>query len=350
VLAYLGLALLLVRMGPLLLRRRPAPLAAAPDPLPPVTVVVPARNEARRLPGLLASLARLDHPEVEVVVVDDYSDDGTAEVARRHGARVVVPPPLPAGWGGKSWACLHGARAARGEYLLFTDADTRHAPGGLARMLRFVREAGADLASALPYQRCETSWERGLALFHLALLATTAPFQAPRSGRVFAVGQYLLFRRAGYWEVGGHEAVRGALAEDLAFARLFARRPGGYRLLPETGVFSVRMYDSLTEFVRGWRRNLRLGLRDSRWSAPVEVALLFAAFAGLGPRSWPASLAAVAFLLLVRRRLGDFSWTSALFAPAAMALFTWITLLAVGDRLLGREVAWKGRSYPAAAA
>jgi hypothetical protein len=108
------------------------------------------------------------------------------------------------------------------------------------------------------------------------------------------------------------------------------------------------MYESLPEFIEGWRRNFRFGLSEVRPSAPLEVALLFAAFVGTGPWSWPAVAAAVCVLLLAQRRLGNFSWTSVPLIPVSIVLFTWITILAVADRLLRRDVRWKGRSYSAA--
>jgi hypothetical protein len=348
VLAYLGLALLLYRMGPLLRRRPPD----RPDPdrgaSPLVSILIPARNEARRLPALLESLRHLRYPSYEVIVIDDDSEDRTREIARTYGARVVAVPPRPHGRAGKNWACLHGARAARGDYLLFTDADTVHLPDGLERVIRFMRETRADLVSALPYHRGESFWERGLGLFHLVLLAVTAPFQPPRPGRVFAIGQYLLFRTGAYWAIGGHEAVRETLSEDIGLATIVMQRGAAYRVFPGTRVFAVRMYESFPEFIRGWRRNFRLGLGEARPSAPLEVALLFAAFVGSGPWSWPAVAAAVCLLLLAQRRLGNFSWTSVPLIPVSIVLFTWITILAVADRLLRRDVRWKGRSYSAA--
>lgn len=139
--------------------------AEPPSDAPLVSVVIPARNEGRNIDACLRSVLGSTWPAFEVIVVDDHSADGTGDLARRAAAAdprvlVIENPDLPAGWFGKQWACHNGARAARGAFLLFTDADTRHGPELLARSMNAMRVRGADLFSVGGAQVMETFWER----------------------------------------------------------------------------------------------------------------------------------------------------------------------------------------------
>lgn len=319
-----------------------------------VSIIVPARNEALVLPELLASLAALDYPDYEVIVVDDRSSDGTGDVAKQHGGprlRVISGQERPDGWGGKHWACQQGAAVASGEILLFTDADTVHAPDSLRRAVAGLEEQGAAMLSCLPYHNGSAWWEKLAGPFHVLLLTITAPFARPRVGRVYAIGQYLMFTRAGYEQLGGHASVKGELVEDLPLANRCLRLGLPYHVLQgNTPLFRVRMYATFKEFVAGWRRNFRAGLGDSSLLAPVEIVTIMFALTGAA-RSvhWTVGvLCVVAALALVARaqaRLGRFSPVGALLFPFGGGLFCLATGLAVYDMLTGRPTMWKGRAY-----
>src|SRR5688572_14332863 len=158
------------------LRRAFAPGPAAAPAAPSsgdrtrVSIVVPARNEAHNLPALLASLRALAPAAHEIILVDDHSTDGTGDLARAAGATVVTPPPLPPGWLGKLWACHAGAQAATGDLLLFSDADTVHAPWSLARAVARLEATGADLLSVIPTHAVVALWEKLQGVFQLLLL------------------------------------------------------------------------------------------------------------------------------------------------------------------------------------
>ena len=132
-------------------------------------VVIPARNEAQRIGPLLESLQCLDYTAVEVLVVDDMSEDETADVARRAGARVLTLDHLPPGWTGKCHACWQGAQHSSGEWLLFTDADTVHAPASLTVALAAATNRRADMVSFLCRQQCLSFWERLILPYAYAL-------------------------------------------------------------------------------------------------------------------------------------------------------------------------------------
>ncbi|PZS10287.1 MAG: hypothetical protein DLM70_00665, partial [Chloroflexi bacterium] len=191
---------------------------------PSVSIVIPARNEESRLPALLRSLAALDYPDLEVVVVDDQSIDGTARVARDFGVRVIEGAEAPSGWTGKCWACWQGAAMTTGTYLLFTDADTVHGTRSLTRAIQAATSRRAALLSLLPRHRCETFWERLLVPYAYALY-----FAGGRRGTGIANGQYMLFEGDAYQRTGGHRAVRGSLVEDVDIASRIAN--AGERVL-----------------------------------------------------------------------------------------------------------------------
>ncbi len=330
------------------------------SPPPTVSIIVPARNEAHNLPALLASLAQLSPPAHELIVVDDHSTDGTGAIARGAGAIVVTPQPLPPGWLGKPWACHAGARAATGELLLFTDADTVHAPDSLGRAVAKLQRSGAELLSVVPTHAVVQVWERLQGIFQLLLLIACRAGSETRHGeRRFSIGQYLLFTRAGYDRVGGHVAVRARVAEDLAFARLVADH-GRFALLLAPGLMTVRMYpEGFGGFVRGWRRNFREGMASAGLAGVLEIGLvigwllgipLFVAEAAIvGANGWLLFWIAAYALTAVevarqQRILGRFgAWSAGLY-PVFVVVFAMISGLALFDRLRRAPVTWKSRT------
>jgi len=334
--------------------------------IPRVSVIVPARNEAHNLPALLDSLAALSPPAAQIIVVDDHSTDGTGDLARQRGATVVTPPPLPEGWMGKPWACRAGAAAATGELLLFTDADTVHAPDSLGRAVRHLERETADLLSVIPTHIVRSGWERLQGVFQLLLLiACRAGGEQSAAGeRRFSIGQYMLWRRAAYERVGGHDAVSNRVAEDLAFARMVADSGGHYSLLVRQDVMRVRMYpEGFGAFVRGWRRNFREGIKSAGALATLEVvaiigwllgapllgALSMAAGHGTLAAAWAAMYGlAVVEVARHQRRLGSFPRWSALFYPIFVLVFAAVSALAGADHARRAPVRWRGRAVPQA--
>lgn len=322
--------------------------------LPVVSIIVPCRNEVANLPTLLGSLRALDYPQAEIIIVDDASTDGTFDLATKllrdfPRTRVLRAPPKPASWGGKNWPCHIGALEATGSYLLFTDADTFHARDSLKKAMTFLVCEKLQMITAVPFHRCQRRWEKCLGLFHLLPLIATAYAEKPRVGRVFAIGQYLLFNREIYVACGGHAAVSSSLAEDIDLAELCLRRNLRYGVFKEPGIFEVQMYDSFEMFWLGWKRLLRLGLFRSTLLSVFEVTAVCYAFT----LSWlemrtdliALSIVAAALLALLQRRHGRFAIFGALFSFASVLLFVALTLAAVVEALLKRNIQWHGRSY-----
>src|SRR5882724_9444271 len=229
---------------------------------PEVSIIVPARNEEVCLWDCLTSLAAQTGVAFEIIVVDDGSTDRTRALAESFGGvRVISPGPLPNGWTGKNNAVVAGAKESRGEWLLFTDADTVHLPGSLARALAEAKENRAELLSYSPEQIVVTFAERVVMPVIFAELASQYPPEKVRdqsSGVVAANGQYILVRRDAYQSVGGHAAVADKILEDVALARAF--RAAGYRIYFRYGADAVRtrMYRSWNELREGWAKNLAL--------------------------------------------------------------------------------------------
>ena len=342
---------------------------AASDGL--VSVIIPARNERAVIETVVTSVLASAYRPLEVLVVDDRSTDDTAarvgELARRDPRlRLIAGEELPPGWYGKPWACLQGYRAARGDLLLFTDADTRHAPELLGRAVGALRETGADLLTIAPRQRCETFWERiVMPQIWLLLGVRYHPARVNRSRRprdVIANGQFILMPRASYEAVGTHEAVRGDVAEDLALAQAVVGRGGRLHFAFAERLMATRMYHGLGALVEGWSKNVYLGGRRSFPEEPVLRALVPVMLA-LAFCFWLAPPAALVFGVLagapppsaiVATGLGALFWCLICFGMqipaiyglgyplgAAVALY-----IAARSTLRGRRrVEWRGRTY-----
>ncbi len=324
--------------------------AATPaGPLPALSIIIPARNEAHNLARLLPSLQQLRYPgPLELVVVDDDSTDGTGQVAAARGARVVRIEQLPAGWKGKPHACHQGASAATGEWLLFTDADTLHRPDSAARAVAYAVQRQLDGLSLFLKQESK-GWLDRLALTaaYAGLFAGIRP-----QDRLFN-GQYVLLQRDVYWESGGFAAVRAEALEDVALGSHLRRL--GYRvpiLLGEDAA-TVRMYDSTRQLWNGMNRlgadSLRWGGLGTFWTVLFITALmtpfvtLRGVLAGKLDRRWlPAAWGAASIPMVPwASRFGSALWAVAI--PFGALFVQAAALWGIVNRLIGRGIRWKGR-------
>ncbi len=338
-----------------------------------VSVLVPARDEEARIGACLEALARQDYRALEVLVLDDCSSDRTAEVARSfegrvRGLRVVAGEPLAPGWVGKPHACARLAREARGEWLLFTDADVELAPSGVARGLALARATRADLLTALPAQRTGSFAEAlAIPLLYFVVAGFLPMFAIPfvRWPRLAAAsGQFMLFRREAYERAGGHEAVRGEIVEDVALA--VAVRRAGLRLVIANGreLAGCRMYTSWFEVVEGFSKNAFAGLGNSVANLVLLILIALALFvappvalaaslavsltAGAPAAVWAPFALETALALAARLALAAAfrhpAWTAPLHPLAVLAALAvaarsfWLTRFGGGVR-------WRGRRY-----
>lgn len=358
VLLYQGAAILFAYMMPEL---SPAPPGRGSSAR--VSVVIPVRNEEADLPATLDGLLAQDYPNLEVVVVDGGSTDGSRAVADARAPRVrrIDEAPLPPGWVGKNWACWTGAQATTGGWLLFVDADVRTDPTAVRTVVTWAEAEQADLASISPTVEMGGFWERLVIPFFIQMVLTY--FRAPRtnvdtSHAALANGQFLLVRREAYQRVGGHEAVRSYVLEDVALARRLRAAGARLRIAHAPKLATTRMYRNSSEMFEGLLKNVH----GSEFSAPRMIGFL----SGLvGLFLLPLLVLPVGILTgsLVLTGVGAFLWI-ALFGKhvgfargvGAPAVYGLLYPVAVGYYLVlvttslvrgvrRQPIAWKGRSY-----
>jgi glycosyltransferase involved in cell wall biosynthesis len=334
-----------------------------------LSVIVPARNEQDCLGECLRSLVAQQEEgwrlgrEWEIVLVDDHSTDETRAIGQGiAGVTVLDAPELEKGWTGKANAAWAGAQAARGEWLLFTDADTVHEPGSASRAVVEAERHEVAMLSYSPRQIVRGFWHRALMPLVFSELAVTYPpakVSDPESHVAAANGQFLLVRRDVYFANGGHEAVKDAVLEDVELARVVKRRKQGLRFRYAPEAVSARMYRGLGAMLEGWTKNLALlfgnPLAMAAWRV-LDLPLLF----GLPVLAfWTYEVSAqrilwVLVLLVWARTLwrfygrvakSNFPRLDCALAPLAVPLFAALLYRSWFQHTVTKRVSWKGREY-----
>ncbi|MGA6983612.1 MAG: glycosyltransferase [Candidatus Sulfotelmatobacter sp.] len=334
---------------------------------PVISIIVPARNEEASLETCLNSLIEQTGVAFEVIVVDDHSIDHTRAIAASFAnsagnskVRVIEAAPLPPGWTGKNNAVTSGVRVARGEWFLFTDADTVHLPGSLGRALNEAQFYKASMLSYSPEQIVKGFWEKAVMPVIFAELAITfrpSLVSDPNSPAAAANGQYILITREAYESVGGHSAIAARLLEDVALARRVKQsgRPIFFRFAPDA--VRTRMYRSFAQLREGWTKNLALLFSSPGRLAALRLTEFVLIFASLviamvallrGELRSAAIVAMLATILygrfVARIRRAHFSWDATLLAIFGLPLFSYLLLrskIVHGQKC----IPWKGRTY-----
>jgi hypothetical protein len=331
-----------------------------------VSVLVPARNEARNIEACVRAVAASTHPVAEIIVYDDQSSDETAAIVRRLAHEIpsltlIEGGALPPGWVGKPHACHRLAEAARGALLVFVDADVRLRPEGLARLASLLCPDVA-LATAVPAQRCGTMVERLLMpLLHLTYtcwlpLALIRKSRDPRL--VAANGQLVAIRADAYRRLGGFAAVAHEIVDDVALCRHAKRRGERVELGDGAAMASCRMYDGAGALWRGFSKNIYEGVGASALAIGAAIALYLAAFvapyvalaaASLGAHALAAPAAAAVGANVALRALLAWRFRQPLEGivthPVAVLALAALALNSLRWSLRG-ELVWAGRSYP----
>jgi glycosyltransferase involved in cell wall biosynthesis len=348
-----------------------------PDPLIELTVIVPARNEEASLGACLQSLVNQSEEifelgrDWELIVVDDGSTDRTAEIAHGFaGVTVMQATPLEPGqrWTGKNNAVWTAAQRARGRWLLFTDADTVHEPGGLRRAIHEAERHKAGMLSYSPRQIVRGPAQRSLmplVFCELALAYPPAKVSDPAQRIAAANGQFLLVEREAYRRLGGHASVADKVLEDVELAYLAKRRKIGLRFRYAADAVSARMYRSTGTLIEGWTKNLKL-LFDNALILAFWRALDFVLLFGLPVLAWKLWNAQLAihslewlgagwllaalwlrtlFRFYARVAKSNFPFVDCAISPLGLPLFVVLLYRSWFQHRILKRVSWKGREY-----
>jgi len=337
--------------------------------IPRVSIILPVRNQARTVGDCVRSLVGLEYPNKEIIVVDGGSTDGTRDQIQQfdHDMTLVDEEPLPVGWVGKNWACHLGYKKSRGELLLFTDGDSVHATDSLARSVNYLQSENADLVTLAPGTILRSFWERLLQppIFLLIMILVGGKLvNDDNRQNAIGNGQYMLFRREAYDKIGGHHAVRDKIIEDYSLGRLLKRAGMRLRFVTAPDALGVRMYASLGEIWRGWRKNFyTVSEKHMLPTAVTRIILMFTflvlPFAILGYGIVLASATPLNAYLIAGLFMSGLLWlgivmldnsigVSALYAlmfPLAIIVYIFIGIDSTVRGSLGFGFSWKGRVY-----
>ncbi|MEM8534900.1 MAG: glycosyltransferase [Chloroflexota bacterium] len=352
---------------------QPIPPDTLPQIAPLVSILIPARNEAARIGMCLEGLTQQTYRAFEVIVVDDHSSDGTAEIVQLYADRlpklsIVQGQPLPTGWVGKCWACWQAANHANGEWFIFLDADVIPQPNLLQTLVRQTQAHAIDLVTLLPLQKLDTPAEKLVMPAFLSLLYSLYPpelVNKPHSPLAFTNGPCVFIRRTIYKAVNGHKAVRSSILEDVDFGRHV--KDAGYAITAFAAphLLAIRMYDGWKSLSEGLTKNAVAGHRSggvrSIWvglrQALVAFAPLYVIFAGIV--LWLTEPGPIGIILLLHGiglaliTLGSVGWImrkryciSPLWGvcyPIGLGLYFGIACCAFVRSWRGQGVVWSGR-------
>jgi len=337
---------------------------------PLISVLVPARNEETNIQGCLESLRKQDYPNFEILVLDDNSSDGTADLVARIAAtdsrvQLIRGEPLPEGWAGKPFACYQLAKRAAGSWLLFVDADTAHAPHMLRSVLGLALELRPSLLSGFPRQLASSFAQKvAMPVLYFVIMSWLPLWWVQRSRKPrpsLAIGQFLLFPTEEYWRMGGHKAVKSRILEDVWLGVEVTRHGGRHVAVNLSPVVSCHMYRNVGAM---WEGFVKWMYSVAALSPAALVGLMIAGyvfllapfywlwntlFGAAAPADWQLIVVFQVVLIVGMRWLVDNYFKE----PAASAFlhpigfsFLFLTALYAGARqAVGKGVRWKNRLY-----
>jgi len=330
---------------------------------PSVSIIIPARNEEKSLPVLLESLKDQDFTPDEIIVVIDRSEDRTKEIAESEGVITIQSEPLPKGWVGKTWACHQGSQAAKGNILVFLDADTCIEKDGLNKIVGtcLIRDG---VVSIQPYHKTERLYEQLSAFFNIIVMGAMGTFTIVGNllKPIGLFGPCVVMRKKYYLEIGGHIAVKGEVVEDLALGNKLKKRKIPIYCYGGKGTISFRMYpNGIRELVDGWSKGFATGAIKTY--IPILLAIIAWVGGGISATMYVieaiSNMNAISILVWTLTylgytmqiywmlfRLGTFRFYTALFYPVSLIFFLVIFLRSFFLIFISRRVRWKGTTIP----
>lgn len=336
--------------------------------LPFISVLIPARNEERSIRQCVESILKQDYPNFEVIVLNDNSEDKTLEILKEiqnnhPRLQVINGRNLEDGWTGKNYACHQLYLKSKGEYLLFSDADTVHFYNSLLNSVTRSVNRKADLYSLIPLMTLETFAEKclmpGIHFTSFTLLPYYLAENLKSPAFAMGVGPFMLFKRDAYEKIGGHESLKSYLVEDVALAKSIKKH--GFKVVVNKGldILSCRMYHSFSEIWNGFSKNIFPGMNYNSFLLfsvfAVYLLLFFVPFVGFAISVFTGnSLLMYNFLyqsalVLMMRFMINYSFRlgslSALFHPVGVFVISMIGFNSWRWNKFGNGSVWKGRTY-----
>jgi glycosyltransferase involved in cell wall biosynthesis len=334
---------------------------ARPANEPLVSVIIPARDEAHIIERTVRAFLAQTYANLEVIVVNDRSTDGTGDIIRSiHDDRLTVIDGIepPAGWLGKPWALHQGSGAARGELLLFVDADVVYAPAGIRAAVAHRETRHPSLLSLLPHFEMRGFGENAampmLAMTCFSFLPTWISNRSRLAALAVGGGTGNLVSRDAYENAGGHEALKNSVVDDIALARLVRRSGGATETVRADDLVSLHMYNGLAEVVEGFTknafavfgRNYVTGLLLT--AGCIVVHILPYALALVGDRISIATIVIISVTRVILFRALRYRLDAAIFLhPVMAAIWIWIFLRSMWLTGIRRKLLWRGRTYDA---
>lgn len=328
------------------------------EAIPTFSIIIPARNEEQNLSLILDDLKKQSLSPLEIIVVDDMSEDRTTAVARSYGVRLISVNQKPEGWTGKTWACQCGADAAGGELLVFLDADVRLGDNGLRRLVSAYMVEHCTI-SVQPWHQTERAYEQFSMFFNLIQIAangTALPWHCPAG----LYGPVILISGKDYRKVGGHQAVKDSIIEDVSLGLRLDQLGHPYHIYIGDKDISFRMYaGGLQSLLEGWTKNLASGAASTHpvifalvflWISSLASAPFHLVFALIGAQwVWTALygfLYAVWVMVLIglTKKIGRFFRGAVVLYPLLLLIFLYVFILSAIKKIFRLKVRWKGRT------
>ena len=331
--------------------------------IPFISIIIPARNEAHRLPILLESLKKQTLKAYELIVIDDNSDDQTVEVAQNYGANVYANTAMNNVDSGKTIACANGASHAKGEWLLFLDADVKfERDNSLEKLLAsYQNQKSKGILSVQPYHKVEKGYENLSAVFNIIVLTGVNVFTYWKNkfNTAGSFGPCILCDKESYFKTGGHALAEESIMDDFALSKLFLNDNLPVKNYGGQGIISLRMYSGgVRELIEGWTKNLVIASQSTHplvmtlinlWMLGALLAMGLPVVALLTGKYLfiIISLTAYAFYSIQTaihaKRAGNFKKWIFLFYPILFIFFIGVFMYSLYRTHILRSVMWKGR-------